>query len=190
MRSFVIWDLIPHIWPYFNLITSVKTLYPNKRTIWGTRGLGLQHMNLKRDTIHPMSVNHLLSQMAKLSLWVGKGVGQGPKSVLGLTRDPIPLLPSLCLSFPSMWPMFSETHLLPSWLADLSSHYCPSTHVPPSVPPGPQEKAGESQSVTVWVLALPTPSSYWAMVWGNPRNSGMKAREHAGLIFFLRKKIN
>ena len=28
------------------------------------------------------------------------------------------------------------------------------------------------------------------MVWGNPRNSGMKAREHAGLIlfFFLRKK--
>ena len=33
-------------WPHLNLITSVKTLSPNKVTFWGTEGLGLQSINL------------------------------------------------------------------------------------------------------------------------------------------------
>lgn len=34
-------------WPHFYLITSVKTLSPNKFTFWGTEGLGLQSINLR-----------------------------------------------------------------------------------------------------------------------------------------------
>lgn len=34
----------------------------------------------------------------------------------------------------------------------------PDTHLPPSVPPGPQEKAGEGQPGTRWVSSLPAPA--------------------------------
>ena len=40
-------------WPHFNLITSVKTLSPNKVTFWGTEGLGLQSINLGGTHFHP-----------------------------------------------------------------------------------------------------------------------------------------
>ena len=39
----------------FYLITSVKTLSPNKVTFWGTEGLGLQSINL-RDTFPPITL--------------------------------------------------------------------------------------------------------------------------------------
>ena len=55
LRTPVVLDWSPLKWYYFNLITSLKTLFPNSVTFWGTGQI--QHMNLGgRATIQPMTL--------------------------------------------------------------------------------------------------------------------------------------
>jgi hypothetical protein len=54
IRIPVILDQGPFQWPHFHLISSVKTLFLNKVTFWGT-GLRAPISLFLRDTIHPLT---------------------------------------------------------------------------------------------------------------------------------------
>lgn len=56
IRSPAMLDQNPPQWPHFNLNATVKTLSPSRVTFCGSKGLGLNHLDLRRGTIQPITL--------------------------------------------------------------------------------------------------------------------------------------